>query len=239
MNFERIRGKPRIRFNNDFCLTSSFPYNLMDDKDQNIQRYEQWLTELGLNSEDQNNLKRQIYLYIYNRRYFILLLIVLLLPILIYYIVNYIDINYHLFDRYNFSKDNCISFLGSYLGGIATFIGVVMTICYSYRLQNIHEEKNKLQKECDSLIHFVKLNNISQFCNKKFTEFSACIASEHEDERIQEILKDIYIYNNEIQFAMTDLTITSNIFSMNKNCTNCKYKCNLYKIKKRVYSYNK
>lgn len=232
MNFERIRGKPRIRFNNDFCLTSSFPYNLMDDKDQNIQRYEQWLTELGLNSEDQNNLKRQIYLYIYNRRYFILLLIVLLLPILIYYIVNYIDINYHLFDRYNFSKDNCISFLGSYLGGIATFIGVVMTICYSYRLQNIHEEKNKLQKECDSLIHFVKLNNISQFCNKKFTEFSACIASEHEDERIQEILKDIYIYNNEIQFAMTDLTITSNIFSMNKNCTNCKYKCNLYKIKK-------
>lgn len=72
MNFERIRGKPRIRFNNDFCLTSSFPYNLMDDKDQNIQRYEQWLTELGLNSEDQNNLKRQIYLYIYNRRYFII-----------------------------------------------------------------------------------------------------------------------------------------------------------------------
>ena len=108
---------------------------------------------------------------------------------------------------------------------------------------NLTEEKQE-NKTLEDLFKIIEIQQIDETLKiikqqKKIYYYITTKQTNNPNDIIKEEINAIYIYNNEIQFAMTDLTITSNIFSMNKNCTNCKYKCNLYKIKKRVYSYNK
>lgn len=203
----------------------------MESQENELKSFELWLNNLQLNNKHRISFKSKILKYIQHNFFIILLIFIITFPFIA---VDFTNILYKFtyYIKYSaISKDTFLSFLGSYFGGLITFIGVILTIKYSLYLQKRQESINEIKNECLALLNLIKTSNIPQFCNTKLSEFYSSIASKQEEEHIILIINDMNSYINTLQHTLIDITITIDAFNIDKKCATCKNKCNLYKIK--------
>ncbi len=204
----------------------------MKSQDIYFKEYNDWHSQLFTDYIKNKSIKGYFFSFIKKYKTLLLVIVIIFLPLAILDFIKFINCEYNFLLYYNISKDTFISFIGSYIGGLTTLIGVIMTIRYSYTSQKRQLEILNIQKECDSLLELIKISNIPQFCNKKINEFYACIGSNNEEEHIQSLIKDMYEYINNFQYLLIDIHIISNISNFEEKCYKYRNFCKLHIIKK-------
>jgi len=156
------------------------------------------------------------------------------LPIILYGILFAIERFTNLYWICGFTKSEWFSFFGSYLGGVATLIGVVWTILHMNKTQTRQEQLEFIEKDFSFLVQILSKIDIPQFCFAKYQEFSTSLAADKIQHLIhlQEIISSISRYQEEMNSEFIKVSTASNLFGREIVCESCSTQCARYKIKK-------
>lgn len=164
--------------------------------------------------------------------------LILTLPIVVIGILKFsIVINQSL--SWNINIDNIqlkdwFSFFGSYLGGVITLIGVLVTINYEknkydhqLKINHLNEEKNIIAESIADIDIFALSTIYQKFCSIELDN------GKYKSTDLSRVYADIAEKRRLINKNKTRLCLLTDIFIYSeKECKNCKIKCELNNIRK-------
>lgn len=197
------------------------------------EKIDAWFASLQLDKPAPLTKKERFFRWCIRNKSWLAPIAVFVLPIILYGILFVLERYTNLYWKYGFTKSEWFSFFGSYLGGVATFIGVVLTIRHTYKVHMRQEHILKIEKEGEALSHLMGKMNIPQFCVTKFHDFKALpIASPSQNIiHMQNILSSISQYKEDLNSELTRASLLCDIFSRELQCEKCQKQCDRYKLK--------
>ncbi len=176
-----------------------------------------------------------------NKKFNLYLLIIILLPFLIMLLLHigialgqYFNININV---HNISASDWFMFAGSYLGGVITLFGVIITIKEERKLHKHQIMENDISKEQEKISKFISQINIHSpsMC---YSEFKSILRKN----KLNDLPDFTLVYNHileelkSINQLKSELFISTNIYNNYTKCNNCKISCNLPNICKEFYT---
>lgn len=193
-----------------------------------------WFASLQLDKTNSYSILVKLFYFAKQKKYFFYFFFLLIFPIILYFGFFWIERETDSFWEYGFTKNEWFLFSGSYFGGVATLIGVVLTILHMKEIQARQENISSIEKDYESTTRLINKINSLYICADKYYSLKKIMSVDANQNimYIQKISFDIFKYIEEYKNEVSNARMISSILVIDKKCKNCKNNCNIYKIKK-------